>query len=46
MTLKTQFVFEHTVANFYGGIGLCTGLIGETSIQKIKANKRGAALLN
>jgi len=75
MTLKTQFVFEHTVAhhleelstienksmnaliqdmieerykklkkqkrleNFYGGIGLCTGLIGETSIQKIKANK-------
>lgn len=75
MTVKTQFVFEHTVAlhleelstienksmnalirdmieerykklkkqkrleNFYGGIGLSTGLIGDTSIQKIKANK-------
>ncbi|MCK5522189.1 MAG: hypothetical protein KAI83_03555 [Thiomargarita sp.] len=75
MTLKTQLVFEHTVAhhleelltienksinalirdmieeryeklkkqkrldNFYTGIGLSTGLIGETSIQKIKANK-------
>ena len=25
--------------NFYTGIGLSTGLIGETSIQKIKANK-------
>jgi len=25
--------------NFYSGIGLSTGLIGDTSIQKIKANK-------
>ena len=25
--------------NFYSGIGLSTGLIGDTSVQEIKANK-------
>jgi hypothetical protein len=26
--------------NFYSGIGLATGLIGDTSIQEIKANRK------
>ncbi|EDN65797.1 hypothetical protein BGP_5581 [Beggiatoa sp. PS] len=33
--LKKQKKLEH----FYSGIGLSTGLIGDTSIQKIKANR-------
>ena len=33
--LKTQKMLD----SFYSGVGLSTGLIGETSIQEIKANR-------
>jgi len=37
--IEERYEKQKRLDNFYNGIGLATGLIGETSVQEIKANR-------